>query len=394
MKKYLLTSILLLSFILTVHAQSNYSSGYIITNDQDTISGLIDYRTDKMNALTCHFKKDLTSPEQTYLPGQIFGYRFTDAGKFYISKFVTINGIQQKVFLEYLLQGIMNLYFYCDESDAEYLNYYFFENENGEMVCITKHPDKIIKEDDGNMRKLEDNKYQRIVSFIFKDINSLKYKALHANFTHKDMIGLTKDYHSLVCTSGAECIEFETTPDKFYIKTKFSVYAGFENKSLAPSILWDDYGVGYLLVNHAPFIGGEFSFSIPRWKKSVSLQTDLSLTQYQKEVKEYNYNYDGMRLALNVGAKYTYEKGRIRPCVEAGLIFNSGLNITESQGEYERKLELDPCMPGYYAAVGADYHLGNDHFILLRINAEMRQNFFWFKDYDMRTWKFKLGYTF
>ena len=148
MKKYLLTSILLFSFILTVHAQSNYSSGYIITNDQDTIFGLIDYRTDKMNALTCHFKKDLTSAEQTYLPGQIFGYRFTDAGKFYISKFVTINSIQQKVFLEYLLQGIMNLYYYCDESDAEYLNYYFFENENGEVVSITKHPDKIIKEDD------------------------------------------------------------------------------------------------------------------------------------------------------------------------------------------------------------------------------------------------------
>jgi len=404
MKKHILVFILLLSGLLPILAQNNYSPGYIITNDQDTITGFIDYRTDKMNALTCHFKKDLTSPEQTYLPGQIFGYRYTDVGKFYVSKTIKIKGEERKIYLEYLLQGIMNLYYYCDESDTDYLKYYFFENKNGEMVSITKRPDKIITERNGDLKKMKDIKYKGVISYIFKDCDPVKQKATQTQFRHKDMIRLTKDYHKLVCTAGEECIEFETTPDKHNVKTKISVYGGFENVIDAPSFtLKGNYDIS-CPVKYSPFaiIGVELNFSLPRWKKAVSMQTDFSLAKQHFYVDDYDYiyggihdyRYDALRLASNIGVKYTHQKGKVRPCIEAGMIINYGLNVKESYSDLLHKETISTCSPGCYTGLGFDYDLGNEHYILCRINGELRHNYFGVKDSMMTFWKIKLGYTF
>lgn len=61
-------------------AQVNPMQGYVITNNNDTIHGMIDYRSDAKNALECHFKENGQSDYRTYAPSDISGYRFTDDG--------------------------------------------------------------------------------------------------------------------------------------------------------------------------------------------------------------------------------------------------------------------------------------------------------------------------
>ena len=56
MKTTAFTLILMLIGILAVQAQDNYKLGYIITNENDTINGWIDYRTDAQNGEVCKFK--------------------------------------------------------------------------------------------------------------------------------------------------------------------------------------------------------------------------------------------------------------------------------------------------------------------------------------------------
>jgi len=414
---------------LTVHAQSNYKPGYIITNSHDTMIGWIDYRTDRMNALHCHFKADLTGNEQIFLPDQIFGYRFSEAGKFYVSKTIVIDGKPRNVFLEYLIQGIMNLYFYTTNAekneDCSISNHYFFENQKGEMISVTKAQDKIITDSKGISAYWEDQKYKGLIRYIFNDCEPVKQKAWKAEFTHKSIISLTKDYHNLTCTTGQKCIEFETTPDSQYIKTKFSVYSGVENEAYAPSIILDDYFYNHFIqVNNSPFIGAEIGFSIPRWKKSLSLQTDFSLTRQHREIDRhypdytekydntsaycdhFDYYYDAIRLGLNLGVRYTYQKWKLQPSLEAGVIFNYGLNISERATEYyytdiskiehftwTKKEVIYYSTPGHYVGFGFDYPLRNDHAVFFRINRELRNNILGIREHDMITWKIKLGYT-
>ena len=105
MRKILFTFLLLIS--LMADAQINPKEGFIITNQKDTIYGLIDYRSNTVNAKECTFKANNESEYKTYAPGQISAYRFKETGKFYISKKYEN---EDEVFAEFLISGMMNLY--------------------------------------------------------------------------------------------------------------------------------------------------------------------------------------------------------------------------------------------------------------------------------------------
>lgn len=104
--KYIIILFLTFCTGISLYAQSNYKQGYIITNENDTINGLIDFRTDRANSNVCKFKKSEKSDEQVFHPGEILGYRFIKEMKYYVSRTVEIDKIKQTVFLEYLVQGI------------------------------------------------------------------------------------------------------------------------------------------------------------------------------------------------------------------------------------------------------------------------------------------------
>ena len=335
MRISLLSLLLVLSYGI-LHAQSNFRLGYIITNENDTIVGLIDYRTDQMNAQACTFKKTKTSPVETYSPGQITGFRFTEDGKYYVSGEIVSNSAI--VFLEYILQGIMNLYFYADKITG--LDYYIFENQDGMRHYITKRPDE-VSEFDGKLMLKQDMQYKAVVPIIFEEVPELREKAGKVNFSHESMISITKDYHNLVCTTGEPCIQFETKPDKQSLKIKFSIYGGVSFSSFFGNCL---------------IIGGQMNFSMPRaLLKSLSMVLDISLMGYP--FSEGNFTkpclYD-----LMIGARYTYHKGVVRPFLGGGieLLF------------WDYKTEIyytDGMSIGFYGSAGVNFKTGRDSFIFL-----------------------------
>lgn len=418
MKKYLFTCLILLTGFLTAHAQSNYRSGYIITNDGDTLSGWVDYRTDAINAAVCKFKPTLIDKETVFYPGQIAGYRFADGGKYYISKEITIKESRRTVFLEYLAQGIMNLYFYDNEADNSCS--YFFEDENGKMTAVSKKQDEVVEDKEGITRKVVDDSYKGMINYLFREYEPVKNETLQIKYTHKSMLDLLKGYQNQVCTTQQECNVFETKPDKLYLKTTFSVYGGVDCARFYHNFS-DVYK--YERIHFcSPIIGVKTSFKIPRWNKSFSLQLDFSLNKlnlelnnvytdtlhkfsvYDRElgIKNYytdriSFTFDEFNLTLNYGIKYTYPKGFIRPSLEIGknlfYTYNrrSKVNVKfhdmySHSMEYE--LNYDDVIfrdPNTYIAVGLNFHLGHDHFLFLEY-CKVRP--------DYNPWQMKLGYTF
>jgi hypothetical protein len=109
MKGLLLFLLIFTQFV--AFSQSNFKEGYLITLTNDTVYGLIDFRTDYTNAEVCRFMKSPDAAVETYLPGSIAGYRFVAEGKYYVSKKVVFENLNQTYFLEFLLQGLRNLYY-------------------------------------------------------------------------------------------------------------------------------------------------------------------------------------------------------------------------------------------------------------------------------------------
>lgn len=112
-----------LFFIFIFHsqyAQSDFREGYIINNENDTTYGLIDYRGSMRSSKHCTFKSDDASEQIKYSPSEIAGYRFTD-NKYYVSRTVKREEGASVFFLEFLINGKVDIYFYRDKGEDYYL---------------------------------------------------------------------------------------------------------------------------------------------------------------------------------------------------------------------------------------------------------------------------------
>lgn len=114
MKKRLSALLLLTPFLLfasmRTYGQINPHPGYIVTNENDTISGTLDLRTSSVNSRQCTFRAMGERDFKTYSPGEVKAYRFEDDGTLYVSRNVEVDGKKREVFLEYLVKGIVSLY--------------------------------------------------------------------------------------------------------------------------------------------------------------------------------------------------------------------------------------------------------------------------------------------
>lgn len=80
MKQILTAALLLLA--MTASAQKNPMRGYVVTLQNDTLRGTVDYLSGTKNAWTCLFRRDGETEFKTYTPQDIKGYRLTDNGAY------------------------------------------------------------------------------------------------------------------------------------------------------------------------------------------------------------------------------------------------------------------------------------------------------------------------
>jgi len=404
MKKFLFTSVLFIHIIFSGFSQSNFKAGYIISNKNDTIYGFIDFRTDHMNTSLCKFKIHENEAAEIYHPGDIAGFRFEEEGKFYVTRTIEIDSLKKTVFLEFLLQGMLNLYYY-----PEGAGYYFFENSDGTMISITKKEDMTTEEH----KVYADVRYKGVLRYVFKDDLPLAAKAKRAEFDHRSMIEFTKEYHDEMCTSADRCIIFENDYKKEFTKYDFTAYTGVELNRLKLNYMNPNVNTYFFsdMYSVSPVIGIEMDISSPQLLKSLSLTfnacgskiaggTDYSTTTDTY----YQYEFNGTKSEVGIGLKYTYDKGRFRPTLEFGA---TDCNYFSLKSTYQKTsmdnnqvvettlLNENTILPrnnssGYMAGVGIDYQIKNDHFIVVRL-IYARQS----SDSDnSTTYQLKLGYRF
>lgn len=393
-KIYLLAILLVLA--VSVSAQ-NFKQGYIITEKDGEVMGLIDFSTNKDNGATCVFKLSEDAPAQIFLPTDILGYKFVKEGKYYVSREVSINEKKRQVFLEYLVQGMMDLYYYKDYKDSK-MEYYFFEDKDGEVTQISKKPNKF----DGTY-DIVDDKYRNQLTYLFReypemsemfmkqknrretfDRNVRFAKMGEFGYDRSDMIEAVKLYHSKACTTGEPCLVFENNSNKRYVRLQFSVYAGMQ---------WVDFKWNLDALKSVqslnPVVGAIVNVSNPRVSQSLSLYLDASLSgvKGENEVKDETGSYfhnklSGVTTSFKLGVQYMYPRGKVRPSIGAGYgihTFISKSNTTyieESKGNDILKSSINgyyniPTLyHGFNANIACDYMLKGERSVFLGVSYE------------------------
>ncbi len=163
--------------ILKLKAKSDLRNGYVVKNNNDTIYGMIDYSLNRTNDKRCTFKKEIDSESQIFNPSEIKCFRFLNS-KYYVSKVVKIEGIVNNAFVEFLINGKVNLY-YLKRIDQYYL-------EKDDQLYELKNTIEVISKN-GFMYEQQKKEYVGMMTYLLQDANIQNY-INKASLDHKSLI--------------------------------------------------------------------------------------------------------------------------------------------------------------------------------------------------------------
>ncbi|MGL1887300.1 MAG: hypothetical protein OCD76_12375 [Reichenbachiella sp.] len=197
-----------------IFGQNNFEEGFIVHHSGDTITGLVNAKSLKSLGRQCEFKQGVDAKVNTYSPGEIWSYGILP-NKFYQAKEVSIEGQEEVRFLEYLVNGVVDLYF-LRNNDADK---YFLEKE-GVLYELSNNAKevRITDEDDQTKTFLKyDNQYKGGLNYLFYDTPEMKNAINSSEFDAKSLIKVTKKYHNYTCDDYA-CIDYSKG-----VETSFSL---------------------------------------------------------------------------------------------------------------------------------------------------------------------------
>jgi hypothetical protein len=347
--------------MINLSAQTDYRNGYIITHSQDTIRGLIDLRSETLNMKKCSFKKNEKDAVTEYTANDILGYQIEN-GKYFISKHVQTKEFNDTVFVEFLLKGIYNLYFYKNTNYAAY----YIENNEGQLIEL-RSVEKIVEQ---NSRKymITDKRYIGLLNIALADCPELKNKIAQTDFTHKSLIQITKKYHSYKCTDEA-CIVYEKKLP--VLKVEIAPLFGTALSKIAIGTKLKDKQFDPVF---SSFWGIAFDFKIPHINDKISLYSEITYSKehhtgtlkrnfYELTVKTTQFDIKTSSLSTGVAVKYTYPKGWFRPVMYGGLIgkhfFNSNYERSDMQLSDSFSKDFIIFGLGFQGGAGAEFILSN-----------------------------------
>ena len=372
MKKTIILSSLL--FVVTaVVAKVNPQKGYIITNHNDTIPGIIDYRGDSKNAYICMFRADEEQAFKKYTPQEIKGYRLADGGIYYITRTFPVNGEDKTFFAEFLLEGAISLFHHTEEG----IDYFYFVDEEGKVSVVK---DTHENDDRSKYRTLvEINRIKREgmnegVQLFSKSPKTVD-KLWESDCEPSRLMKLTKEYVEEFCPSSGECIEYWYNEKKSaLVKTRFRIEAGMLSGKF--KIEKADNRPNSSV--STPQIGVGVDFLFPRFNKNISMQALVQLSHWDMKEPRTGLNvttpdYYKMKFTmgeLSIGPAYRFfSRCKVSPIIRAGL-----LTCYEFGGKEEHyNVELNSGLFGYYAGAGVDIDL-RKYTLRLFANYEYRKN--------------------
>lgn len=329
-KRYLLTMVFIIVSS-SLFSQSDFRAGFLIKNSGDTLYGLIDYRSDKYNSNKCRFKLNNKSSIEIYTPYDILEYRF-DNDKYYISKEILIGIVWEKVFMEYLLNGTVDLYYLKSKNGDQY----FIGNYEKGLLEVRNHVVEYTDEN-GNKEEKLTGRHKGLLIYFFDDCKELVPDIQIAEVNHKSLKGIAKKYHELTCEDGSTCIDYDKEVQ--FIEVGFNMHAGLSIDNLIlESYYWD----GFELEPMLGFVGGlSADIRWPRLNKNIAFQLGLELNKSSFDVSKFetgkntwdtniNGYFDYLNLGTKLGLKYSYPAINMRPSIKIGISINKTLNYNSS----------------------------------------------------------------
>lgn len=375
--------LLLVCCFLSIKAQTNFLPGYVITLENDTLHGLIDYRSEIRNARRCDFREKATDPVREFLPEEIKAFRFTDS-KCYVSKWVTIDSLRTPVFLECLVDGIYDLFFLNDGMSS----HYFIANQEGQMTELTNKVSYIRKSD--REYALQQKKYIGILKVVFADCRQLDPMINSAKLEDRSLIAITSKYHEYVC-DGEKCIIYKKKVPAVKITWGAYIAANVSVFSFSDNTLFEVLNTD---VSRYPTAGMLLNTSLPKANEKLSFQISCEYGRayfHNTGIPPFTADFEEIHLHTSIlktkgGFKYTWPKGKLRPTAMAGahylrMLINEAVRVEDKvtfNTIYSNKYVDSPHtekLLGLNFDLGMDYHYNSSFIPFVTLSIEQSRGY-------------------
>jgi len=306
MKKYTIVFLLFILGIPALYSQSDFIPAYVQTTQNDTIFGLIDYTENKSDIFECRFRKTEKGSVQTFSPTEIYGYRFTDS-KYYVSREIKINGALKKIFLEYLVEGTVDLYFYNDITGDHY-----FLGKNKLPIMEISTPRDVVTVDGKNYER---NIFiqRNLVKFYLKDCPELFSEIDQLQVcSHKSLIRLIKKYHDIQCPKDI-CLIYQKKLPKFRVDIQPIIGITSINPMFNFNVYDNIYSFQYGVLSY---------FWLPFRNEKMFLKTGIIINHVSGyDINIYGEEQRAVKNSLKIPLQihYQYLSSDITPVASAGF---------------------------------------------------------------------------
>ena len=293
-----------------INAQTDFRPGYVIKLNKDTVRGEIYYRGDELMSEVCSFKINNKEKEIKYSPNDLVEYRF-NKDKYFISK--QVNG--KRVFLEFLIKGRINIYYFRDDKGDDH---YFIEKQGREMTELPYEEGIRYRNDTPYF--YTSTKHIGILNFYLKDVPEFQPRiAQMVKFDHKILVKLAEDYHNKVCKD-TSCIIFEKSIP--WIKINLELTGGAVYYPNSVYIDKNNFQAGILA-----------HLWIPRVNEKLYFRTGVIYSTLKSDsVKEAIYKFP-------IQIEYIYPKGIVRPKLAFGIsLYKPFFQSVSVMGGFDIKL--------------------------------------------------------
>lgn len=309
--------------------------GYLISEDDDTIRGYINIRKSLRDDHYVWFGAGGRSSLRPVEAEAVKGYRLDD-GLNMVSRNVTLNGVTRTRFVEYLVNGIVDLYLISEEGDYLYL----VEIEGKDPVVLD---DKFkTLERDQDTYQVKSHQYIGVLKAAMSDCPDVFPQIEEMTLSPNNLIRLSRDYHQYMCKPGEPCMVYQRDPIK-----AMSVFSPEAGAGMGFIRLLATSSGEKVSMPGKPFVFAGLNTCIPVYRGLDEVDVELSIVAGQKsyygEYLVYDdlytnvrmFDYSSFSLMNSVGIRYKTQAEKLILSAYAGIVLDINFS-TELNGSYDR----------------------------------------------------------
>jgi len=304
MKHVFLTALLCLTALLTTKGQGDFRPGYYITLQHDSISVLVDYRSERVSSKRFTYKEGKHSPKKHFYPDEILAYGFNTGKRFTTQTITETRGTPTTVFMEHIVDGKMSLFQYQE-------TFFVFKDTLYRLTRPFERQSSTPEKRGILTKKL----YIGILNHLLSECN---LSAVKTNYNETQITNLVQNYNRC---KGASGVLYKAKLPKS--KIHWQLFAGYEIAKTKTELPYS------FIKSSSPLFGATVDLSAPRIfdKLAVTLETSFTKKLYQGYSvhnpsqtftvrRDHFLNTNLSRIAL--GLRYSFLKEAFTPYIKAG----------------------------------------------------------------------------